>query len=226
MADKTLSQDDLLAELCQQKPFRNVLHHYYYIHGLITAIAACPEIPMPEQWMVWVFKTSSTKLNANEQDKVAHVLMTTLQSQLKCMTNKSALMPNETAFTDSELQQVNEALSANSPLSLWCSGLLAGHSQLENVWLNAWDKMLEKEPTQLKARQKQLRHVLSMLSTFANVPLAIEQAENKGNSALRNHLANIARSLPNALNEYVDLSGSLVSYIENQFETFVKPANS
>jgi len=226
MADKTHSQDDLLAELCQQKPFQSALHRYYYIHGLITAVSACPEIPMPEQWMAWTFKASSAKLNTSEQDKVANALMTTLQSQLRCMTEKSALMPNETAFTDSELQKVNDTLSVNSPLSLWCSGLLAGHSQLENVWLNAWDKMLEKEPTQLKARQKQLKHVLSMLSTFANVPLAIEQAENNGNSALRNHLATIARSLPNALNEYVDLSGSLVSYIENQFETFVKPTNS
>ena len=223
MADRAKETGVVLAELCHQPPFKKSLHNYYYLHGLVTAVAASPEIPMPEQWMSWVFKIPQSRLKAAEQDALAHALMTTLQQQLKCMTDKSRLMPNEEAFSDSAFQHVDAQLPLQSPISQWCSGLLAGHSQLENIWLNAWESMLDQEPNQVTVRQKQLKHVLSMLSTFANVSLALEQAEKKGNLALKENLAVIARSLPKALEEYVDLSGSLVSYIENQFETFTKP---
>lgn len=224
MAHKATRQALTLKELCQTAPHTDVLHEYCYSHGIITAVAACPEIPMPELWMSWVLKRQSCNLSDSHKDDIAHALMTTLQSQLKRMTDQKTLFPDEVAFEDSELGKVNHHCKSNSPLSLWCSGLLAGHSQLENVWLSAWDKMLEQAPEELASRQKQLKHVLSMLSTFADVPLAIEQAEEKGNLQLKAHLPIVARSLPNTIKEYVDLSGSLVSYLENQFETFVKPA--
>jgi uncharacterized protein len=223
MADQTNPQTLSLKDISQQKPYLDAMLNYDYVHGVITAVAACPEIPMPELWMPWVLKPKSHKLNNTQKDNIAHALMTALQTQLKRMTDQERLLPCEAAFDDNELRKVDPQCDVNSSLSLWCSGVLAGHSQLEKTWLSAWDKMLEQAPEQLAPRQKQLTHVLSMLSTFANVPLAVEQAEKKGNIQLREHLPAIARSLPNTIKEYVDLSGSLVSYLENQFETFVKP---
>ncbi len=225
MAQKTDKKTLSLQEVCQQKPYANAMFDYYYLHGVITAVAACPEIPMPERWMSWVLKSGSQKLTDAQLDDIAHTLMTALQIQLKRMADQKMLLPDEASFGDDKLQKVDHQCDTNSPLSLWCSGVLAGHSRLEQTWLNAWDKMLEQAPEESKKRQKQLKHVLSMLSTFANVPLAMEQANKKGNTQLKEHLPTIARSLPNTIKEYVDLSGNLVSYIENQFETFVKPAS-
>jgi uncharacterized protein len=223
MADKTTRQPVSLKELCQTAPYGNALQSYFYTHGVITAVAACPEIPMPEQWMPWVLKPKSHKLNDTQKDNIAHALITALQSQLKRMTDEKMLLPDETAFTDTALRKTDELCKTNSALSLWCSGILAGHSQLETTWASAWDKMMEQAPEELTQRQRQLTHVLSMLSTFADVPMAIKQAEKKGNLQLKAHLPAIARALPNTIKEYVALSGSLVSYLENQFETFIKP---
>ena len=223
MADKTTEQGPELKALYKNKRYADALFDYYYVHGLITAIAACPEIPLPGQWMAWVLKPGNLALSNRQQDDIAHALMTTLQSQLKRMTDQTSLLPNEAIFDDNQLQKVNQHTARDNPVSLWCSGVLAGHAQLEKVWLNAWNNMLAQKPEELVPLQKQLKHVLSMLSTFANIPLAIEQAEKKGNEQLKTHLPMIARALPNTIKDYVALSGSLVSYLEHQFETFVKP---
>ena len=226
MADKTSHQELSLKALCQAKSYTGVVFDFHYVHGVITAVAACPEIPMPELWMPWVLKPRSQRLSNDQKDAIAHALMTMLQTQLKRMTDRASLLPDESAFKERELNKISGQTPTDHPLSLWCSGVLTGHAQLESVWANAWDKMMSQVPDELLSRQKQLKHVLSMLSTFANIPLAVEQAQNKGNNQLEAHLPTIARSLPNTIKEYVDLSGSLVSYLENQFETFVKPQNT
>jgi uncharacterized protein len=76
------------------------------------------------------------------------------------------------------------------------------------------------DETQMQQLQKDLSHCLYMFTTFADIPLAVKQAENRGNDQLLNILPKIFLSFPETLKTYVGLSGRLVDYLPNQFETF------
>ena len=64
-----------------------------------------------------------------------------------------------------------------------------------------------------------------MFTTFANVPLALEQAKRVGNTKLIENIDTIFKSLPRALKTYVDIAGELAQFLPDQFETFVQPIN-
>jgi uncharacterized protein len=98
--------------------------------------------------------------------------------------------------------------------------MLLAHRQLEPVWHNAWNKMLLTKQAEVRQLQKDLSHCLYMFTTFADIPLAIEQAQSRGNDKLPNILPKIFLSFPQTLKTYVSLSGRLVDFLPNQFETF------
>ena len=201
-----------LENLCQGE-LQPVLHSYDYIQGLVFAVCAAPEIPMPEQWLVWVFNQRGQLSSASQADELTDILMTLMQSQLKDMRDENIQFPAHYQF-----EPTNDSMAAQ-----WLSGLLAGHSQLESVWQSAWKTMADSKPEDMKTMQRDLKHCLMMFSTFADVPLAVKQAEQKNNQVLVERLPQIFLSLSDALNKYVALSGQLVGFMPDQFETFVKP---
>jgi uncharacterized protein len=201
-----------LSELCSSVSLNQVLHPYEYIQGVIFAAAAAPEIPMPEVWLPWVIKTNNQLTSTEQADNLTDVLMKILQAQLKNMSEDIIQLPMDLTF------QQNEQM--HSPVALWCQGMLFGHYQLEPVWQNAWDKMQVTEAEQMHALQKDLSHCLYMFTTFADIPLAVRQAESRGNDQLLNILPKIFLSFPQTLKTYVGLSGRLVDFLPNQFETF------
>jgi uncharacterized protein len=201
-----------LSELCSSVGLNQVLHPYEYIQGVIFAVAATPEIPMPEVWLPWVIKTNNQLTSTEQADNLTNVLMKILQIQLKNMSEGIIQLPMGLTFQQDEQLQ--------SPVALWCQGMLFGHYQLESVWQNAWDKMQVTEAEQMHALQKDLSHCLYMFTTFADIPLAVRQAESRGNDQLLNILPKIFLSFPETLKTYVGLSGRLVDFLPNQFETF------
>lgn len=202
-----------LAELCNG-PLSQVLHPIDYIQGLIFAVSASPEIPMPETWLVWVFNQRG-QLNSPEQaDRLTDLLMATFQNQLRLMRDEQLTLPEEYIYPETYNVQPN--------VSQWLNGLLAGHSRLERVWQNAWQNVAERSADKLPRMQKDLKYCLGMFTTFADIPLAIEQAKKKGNLQLEENLPTVFLSLSDALNKYVGLSGTLVEFLPDQFETFVK----
>jgi uncharacterized protein len=182
--------------------------------GAVTVAAAAPEIPMPEVWLPWVIKTNNQLTSAEQADGLTDVLMKILQVQLKNMSEDIIQLPMGLTFQQDEQLQ--------SPVALWCQGMLFGHYQLEPVWQNAWDKMQVTEAEQMQQLQKDLSHCLYMFTTFADIPLAVKQAESRGNDQLLNILPKIFSSFPETLKTYVGLSGRLVDFLPNQFETFQK----
>lgn len=203
----------ILEGWCQQE-LQSVLQSSHYIQGLIFAVASAPEIPMPETWLVWVFKQRGQLTSVEQADKLTDVLMGLLQSQLKDMRDEKVCLPSQYTFSDASPDE--------SAVSQWLTGLLAGHSQLESVWQSAWDKVAQKQPDKLPEMQKDLVRCLKMFSTFANVPLAISQANELGNHALLTQLPSLFNSLDATLRSYVKLSGDLVDFMPDQFETFVQ----
>jgi uncharacterized protein len=201
-----------LNSLCESDELSGVLHPYAFIQGVVFAVAAAPEIPMPEKWLPWVIKTSNQLTSTEQADNLTDILMKMLQEQLKSMSEEKIHLPLGISFSQEEHTQ--------SSVAVWCQGMLFGHSQLESVWQNAWNKMQVSEMTQMQQLQKDLSHCLYMFTTFADIPLAVKQAENRGNDQLLNILPKIFLSFPQTLKTYVGLSGRLVDFLPNQFETF------
>lgn len=204
--------DQKLSQMCNGE-LKDILHSEDFIHGLIFAVCSAPEIPMPEQWLVWVFNQRGQLSSPEQADALTDVLMSLMQSQLRDMRDENISFPSQYAY---HAEQDTDA-------SQWLSGLLAGHSHLEEVWQTAWDRMADKQPEEMRNMQRDLKHCLMMFTTFADVPMAIQQAKGKGNDALVERLPQIFNSLPDALKKYVGLSGALVGYMPDQFETFVQP---
>ncbi|NCP66419.1 MAG: YecA family protein [Paraglaciecola sp.] len=203
-----------LRELCRSADFRHVLHPYEYIQGLLFAVCAAPEIPMPETWLPWVIKTPHQLNSAEQTQSLSDLLMKLLQQQLKNMSEERISLPTGVHFHLTD--------EAKNTAAVWCQGMLFGHQQLEPVWQKAWDKMQSIEPANMQKLHKDLRHCLYMFTTFADIPLAIKQAEERGNHQLGDALPTIFLSFPQTLKTYVGLSGRLVDYLPHQFETFMQ----
>lgn len=204
----SVRQTEDLAYYCSEG-LNGVLHSYDYVQGMVFSVAAAPEIPMPETWLPWAF-CKHGQLNGIEQaDKLTDLLMKELQSQLQIMRDDKVALPQRLTFST----------APDSPVSQWLNGLLAGHSQLETVWQQAWQRVAQQSPNKLPKMQKDLRYCLSMFTTFANPSLAIEQS---GSESLESNLPKIFLSLSDALNTYTGLSGLLVDFMPNQFETFTQ----
>ena len=201
-----------LSSLCVSEELLDVLHPYAFIQGVIFAVAGAPEIPMPEKWLPWALKASNQLTSTAQADKLTDNLMKLLQVQLQNMSEEKIHLPMGITFNQDGQEQ--------SSVAMWCQGMLFGHSQLESVWQHAWNKMQVSDETQMQQLQKDLSHCLYMFTTFADIPLAVQQAKNRGNDQLFNILPKIFLSFPETLKTYVGLSGRLVDYLPNQFETF------
>ena len=209
-----------LKSLCQSEALSHALFSVDYLKGLVFAVASAPEIPMPEVWLPWIFRQHGQVPDTQTADKLTDLLMSLLQHQLRLMRDEQVTL--DSAYVLPENAQCVQ--SSDLALSRWCSGVLAGHSQLESVWNNAWQKMQKKSPDAMQAAAKDLTHCLTMLSTFADLPLAYEQAKKRQNEEqFVLLLPTVFLSLQPALKTYVGLSGKLVEYLPNQFETFSQP---
>lgn len=204
-------QPDDLTHYCNHL-LKDVLYPVEYVHGLVFAVAAAPEIPMPDTWLLWVFKQHGQITNIQQADRLTDLLMKELQRQLQLMRSDSIVLPQHFEFPQSN----------DAPVSLWLTGLLAGHSLLETVWQDAWDRVANQAPDKLPSMQKNLRHCLSMFTTFADISLARSQASQSTNQQLEEQLPKIFLSLSESLQTYVELSGVLVDFMPDQFETFVQ----
>lgn len=198
--------------LCHSAELRKALHPYPFIQGVIFAVCSAPEIPMPETWLPWIIKTKNQLANEQQADRLTDLLMTLFKYQLKDMSDEKIQLSMGVSFDGDT--------STDSNLSQWCQGMLFAHSQLEPVWQNAWGQMKVTDQEQMRQLQKDLSHCLYMLSTFADIPLALRQAEVRGNDQLSNLLPKIFLSFQQSLITYVGLSGRLVDFLPNQFETF------
>lgn len=210
------TQDIPLRYWCEEA-LPGVLYSEDYVKGLVFAVAAAPEIPMPEQWLPWVFKQHGQLRDIQQADALTDTLMRALQQQLKAMRDNDLALPAHYSFPEIEPDGAGQA-----PVSVWLSGVLAGHQLLHDVWLQAWQNMLDHSDN-VAEKQRDLSHCLRMFSTFADVSAALQEAERANNPQLAEKLPQIFPALPRALEKYVSLSGELAQYLPQQFETFSVP---
>lgn len=219
MKNFIFNQDNELATLCASEELREVLFNPDYIKGLIFAVASAPEIPLPDVWLPWIFQRRGQLTSVAQADRLTQLLIALLQQQLALMRDERVDLPGVYLLP----QGYQDSEPADVALSQWLTGLLAAHSQLDGVWQKAWQCMLKKSPQTTPQASKTLTHCLAMFTTFADIPLAIEQSEKRGDGqTFGQMLPTVYRSLPGALRQYVKLSGELVEYLPNQFESFVQ----
>jgi uncharacterized protein len=190
------------------------LHSQYYVEGCLLGACACPEIPLPDVWLPWVIQQHNQIENAEQADRITDVLFACFKQCLADMHTGKLQLPDFAVYLPNN----------HNALSQWCSGILMAHSARETYWQGAWDKMQAKSAHEAPKMAKDLKHCLLMFSTFANPDDAIDDANKKDGSgaALADKLPLIAKSLEDALLQYVAISGELAAYLPNQFETFQK----
>ena len=170
-----------LHSLCESEKLLDVLHPYAFIQGVVFAVAAAPEIPMPEKWLPWVIKTSNQLISTEQADEITDILMKLLQQQLKSMSEEKIHLPMDITFIQDGQKQ--------SSVAVWCQGMLFGHSQLETTWQDAWSKMQVSEVIQMQQLQKDLSHCLYMFSTFWSSPTSGKTGWEKGEQSVAQYIA-------------------------------------
>lgn len=205
---------ETLHALCSHPTIGRVLPSFHQADGLIFAVAASPDIPMPETWMPWVISQSGDTLVSDDVDRLADALMHSLRSHLDAMRQHTDLLPAVCQW------QPGAAIPAE--LERWLAGLLQGHQLLEPTWRAAWEQKAKVESLTAEDEDPatRLSRCLKLFSTLANSELALAQRSPANARALQQHLPTLWRQLPAMLQEYVDLAGELAQALPNQFETF------
>ena len=203
---------DAICMLYQMPAARQCLLDEYQTRGVIFAIAAAPEIPLPETWMPWVIGHTSAHLPSDVVDEIAQSLMAGLRDTLDMMRRDKRLLPSGCSWQEEAGERVR--------LQNWLTGVLQGHQQLESVWQQAWDTAPAEAFTE--APDKRLSRCLKLFSTLARPQLALHNRSAEQAEQLAQNFAVLARQLPAILHDYVELAGILAAQLPNQFETFVK----
>ncbi|MAI63501.1 MAG: hypothetical protein CL600_01240 [Alteromonas sp.] len=230
---------NIVRPIVEKKSFCNVLPSAEKVDGMIFAVAACPEIPMPEQWMPWLIQSASSQLVDSDVDILADTLMNGLRAHLDFMRQgRIALPPHcmETIVTTDAGKE--EMIKPSSALSQWLNGLLIVHKNVEPVWQNAW-QLAEKKQANIdrlnhedaeekaannegEAPEVQLSRCLKLFTTLANIDLAYQQRQPQHAEQLSKNLPILVKQLPALLKDYTTLAGDLAGALPNQFEMFTK----
>lgn len=208
---------DTLAKIYQQDSLQKVLPEQYESDGMIFAIAAAPEIPMPETWMPWLIKNTSSVMVDAEVNLLADGLMDGLRAHLQAMQAGDICLPVRCRAKKGQSVQ-------SSPVGQWLTGLLFAHQQLDSVWQKAWEKhqqvAAKKTASEDESAEKRLSRCLKLFSTLANVELAMAQRSPAQAAALSDNLYMLWQQLPSVLSDYERLAGELAAALPNQFEMY------
>lgn len=220
---------NIISDIVSHPNFKNVLPNAYHVDGMIFAVAAAPEIPMPEQWMPWLIQSSDSKLVDKDVDELADTLMNGLRAHLDFMRKSKSPLSSQLT----EAIEVKGVMRPSKELESWLNGLLQVHKQLEPVWQNAWNH-LEKRSAKNKSNgenkldedkvtepaEARLSRCLKLFSTLANIELALSYRNDTQVAQLESNIRMLVKQLPSVLADYTRLSGELAQALPNQFETF------
>jgi uncharacterized protein len=188
-----------------------------FARGLIFAVSAAPEIPMPEVWMPWLLLTDTKQsLEKSTADKIADGFMAQLRQTLDDMRQQKSLLPATYTWSPQRLERRN--------LESWLTGLLHGHQQLEECWQQAWNE--RPEQVNVESVAVRLRRCLKLFSTLANTDVVLSGLTAERQLAMQQNLPILAQQLPAMLKEYAALADELAQQLPNQFETFVSQGDT
>lgn len=226
---------EIIKPVIERDSFRSVLPCVERVDGMIFAVAACPEIPMPEQWMPWLIQSGASRLVDSDVDILADTLMNGLRSHLDYMRKGRIALP---PYCVDAIEFKDDTKRPSYALSQWLTGLLFVHKNVESVWQHAWQQAEKKkgsasmgsseqednreQPDKSEPPDARLTRCLKMFSTLANIELAYQQRRAEHVTQLSEHLPLLMQQLPALLKDYTSLAGDLACALPNQFETFTR----
>ncbi|MCW8107491.1 UPF0149 family protein [Alteromonas ponticola] len=203
-----------LSSVYQDPALADILPSQAFSEGYIFAIAASPEIPLPEQWMPGLVNGSSSTLDAAKVNKLADGMMFMLRDTLSAMRDGKVLLPDYVIWTEDK--------SKRADAEQWLTGLLMGHQSVENCWQQAWLSAQStcSSSTENETPTKRLTRCLKFFSSLADIDLALHARTGSQAQLFREKLPALYKQLPMMLTEYVTLAGELAALLPNQFESF------
>lgn len=198
----SLYQDNNNQLMLRPKPFTE---------GVITAVSCAPEIPMPPQWMPWVFDQSATTNTDLDWESITDALVKSLRDTLSLLRNERLPLPELYAFDPDN--------PTTSSQAKWLSGFLFAHQQLQPTWQKAWECLQKDSADKAEEAGKTLRHCLKVMSVLADPDAVADKVDNQDWLA---QLPEISATLPRILKQYSQLADELAGYLPNQFEQFTQ----
>ena len=200
-----------LDSLLLGEAYREYLYPKPYVLGVVAAICCAPEIPMPPEWMPWVFKDGSEIDQTLDWEQITDALVKTMRDTLACLREDIDLLPENYQFDPLNLDDSEQAQ--------WLSGFLFAHQRLQPVWQKAWENMQLNAVDKAESSATALQHSLKVMSVLACPSDVLAKTNDQ---ALKDKLPDIAATLPRVLNQYVSLANQLSEFLPNQFEQFTQ----
>lgn len=170
---------------------------YPQLAGFLFGMANAPELIPPSEWMAIVFNDQDARYeNRDEAERVIQAMMALYNNCGQERVKGSVSLPPGCEIRPQPLDNFGD----DAPLSQWARGFLAGHTYLEDVWIECTPDALDKE----------LGAMLVALTFFSSPALAeAYHKEGKGKTSLEHLAETIVMVFPNAMVEYADLGRSI-----------------
>lgn len=170
---------------------------YPQLAGFLFSMANAPELIPPSEWMAIVFNDQDARYeNRDEAERVIQAMMALYNNCGRERVKGSVSLPPGCEIRPQPLENFGD----DAPLSQWARGFLAGHTYLEDVWIEYTPDSLDKE----------LGAMLVVLTFFSSPALAkAYHKEGKGKTSLEHLAETIVVVFPDAMVEYADLGWSI-----------------
>ena len=176
---------------------------YREVGGFLFAVACCPEMIMPSEWLEYIFKGEGEGFVSQDEGRRITGALLSLYNLIitQVKEGKPEFPPGVTASG-----KAMENLEAGSPLSEWSSGFISGHNWLSELWP-------ENVPEEL---EKGLGSILLVLSFFASREIAEDFHGELGpkKESFEEMAANMLWILPEAMESYADMGMSIAGALE------------
>ena len=202
-----------LSRTRQKSQLAQVTFSTDYIAGVVFAISASPEIPMPQEWFALTFSTQPERASQQLLNEYCDDLIELFKAQAIDIQNRHIWHPPHT--------HDEPALTRDSTLAHWCRGFLFAHKHLEAQWRRGWHLVSQKEPAKVVEFDRTLTRVLKLASTLADFEFALQQRQAPQRQQLTASRHQLIASLASCLREYIVIAESLSMVLPEirEFET-------
>ncbi|MBT0585265.1 UPF0149 family protein [Alteromonas oceanisediminis] len=190
--------------------YRAALQPKPFVEGVIAAVSCAPEIPMPPEWMPWVFNVNVTDDSRVDWEVLTDALVKALRDTLSLVRANEPLLPKQYCL---------ELTLSDSEQAQWLTGFLYAHQQLQPVWQRAWEHLQTASIEEAETASHSLTHCLKVFSALADPQALLAKSDA---DTLRKNLPEVAKTLPRTLQQYRQLADRLAGYLPNQFESFTQ----
>ena len=170
---------------------------YPQLAGFLFSMANAPELIPPSEWLPIVFNDQDARYETrSEAEEVTQAMMALYNNCVRGRVKKKVSLPPGCEIRPQPMDNLGD----DAPLSQWARGFMAGHTYLEDIWIDYTPDELDEE----------FGAILMVLTFFASPALADAfHKEGKGKTSLEQLADTVVMIFPDALSEYAHLGWSI-----------------